>query len=136
MRRSPSSTHCPHVFRLAPTAKARIRGQSPHVRYRPTKRTRVRRPRVAVGGTRTLRRTGEDTYSYVHRLHEDVRICVRVDGEYSEIFDVTQGMSVIACLLFNAFFTAVIHAVQVRFTGHRDIWATRFTSKMMECGWN
>ena len=54
------------------------------------------------------------------QFHAGVRACVRLDDdECSDMFDVEQGFrqgGVLAPLLFNMFFTAVLRVAEKRFT--------------------
>ena len=67
----------------------------------------------------------DNMLTVIRRFHEGMRARVRTDdGEYSERFDVTQGLSqgcVLSALFFNIFFAAVTHAVVVRFGEDPDI---------------
>ena len=67
----------------------------------------------------------DNMLTVIRRFHEGMRARVRTDdGEYSERFDVTQGLSqgcVLSALFFNIFFAAVTHAVVVRLSENPDI---------------
>ena len=67
----------------------------------------------------------EKMLTVIRQFHEGIRTRVCTDdGEHSEWFDVTQGLRqgcVLSPLLVNVFFTAAIHAVQVRFSVDPDI---------------
>ena len=56
----------------------------------------------------------------IRQFHDGMRAFVRLDGgECSDMFDVEQGLRqgcVLALLLFNIFFTAVLRVAEKRFT--------------------
>ena len=61
----------------------------------------------------------------IRQIHEGMRARMRTDdGEHSEWFDATQGLPqgcVLSPPLFNMLFTAVTHAVLVRFSKNPEI---------------
>ena len=77
-----------------------------------------------MGGTQTLRRTGENA-DVIRQFHEGMRARVRTDdGEHSGWFDATQRLRqgcVLSPSLFNVFFASAIHVVLARFSEDYDI---------------
>ena len=63
----------------------------------------------------------------IRQFHDGMRACVRLDdGECSEWFNVEQGLRqgcVLAPLLFNIFFAAVLRVALQRFSEDQDIMA-------------
>ena len=61
----------------------------------------------------------------IRQFHDGVRACVRLDDdECSDMFDVKQGLRkgcVLAPLLFNMFFTAVLRVAGIRFAADKAI---------------
>ena len=90
-----------------------------------------------------LARFGEphNIISVIHQFHDSMRVCVRLDDRVcSRWFAVEQGLRqgcVLAPLLFNIFFAAVINLVSTRFKSDKDIMdaLVRLRKKRGAGGW-